>query len=112
MRAYPYITAMVVLFALLVANDKTESSNMPDSKIKVAIALMTDFAERTGLSSERPPQRYLWTDAFAVCNFLGLARVTRDEHYKKNLHYSYSTRYITGWVNIVLMIHEPVGSAA
>ena len=44
---------------------------------------MMGFAERTGLISERPPQRYLWTDAFAVCNFLGLARVTGEERYTK-----------------------------
>ena len=37
---------------------------------------MTGFAERTGLTSERPPRRYLWTDAFAVCNFLALERAT------------------------------------
>jgi hypothetical protein len=33
--------------------------------------LMTRFAERTGLTGTREPRRYLWTDAFAVCNFLG-----------------------------------------
>lgn len=36
--------------------------------------LMTRFAERTGIVPGRPPRRYLWTDAFAVCNFLGQAR--------------------------------------
>lgn len=42
--------------------------------------LMRDFADRTGISnSERPPRRYLWTDAFAVCNFLGLYREHGDE---------------------------------
>jgi hypothetical protein len=41
-----------------------------------AIELMTRFAERTGLTSERSQQRYLWTDAFAVCTFLGLGHVT------------------------------------
>lgn len=40
----------------------------------LAARLMAAFAERTGLSSHRPPRRYLWTDAFAVCNFLALAR--------------------------------------
>jgi len=30
------------------------------------------------LSSGRPPRRYLWTDAFAVCNFLALERATGD----------------------------------
>jgi hypothetical protein len=37
--------------------------------------LMTRFADRTGLIGANPPRRYLWTDAFAVCNFLGLGRV-------------------------------------
>ncbi|MGZ4958695.1 MAG: hypothetical protein ACXV7J_05540, partial [Methylomonas sp.] len=54
---------------------------MHDPRTQEAIELMTGFAERTGLSSERPQQRYLWTDAFAVCNFLGLARATGDKRY-------------------------------
>lgn len=41
-------------------------------------ALMAAFVERTGLIGERPPRRYLWTDAFAVCNFLALERRTGD----------------------------------
>lgn len=36
--------------------------------------LMAGFAERTGVTGRRPQKRYLWTDAFAVCNFLGLGR--------------------------------------
>jgi len=39
-----------------------------------ALTLMSSFAERTGLTSSRPSQRYLWTDAFAVENFLGLGQ--------------------------------------
>ena len=54
---------------------------MSDSRIREAIELMTGFAERSGLSSERPQQRYLWTDAFAVCNFLGLSRMTGEKRY-------------------------------
>jgi hypothetical protein len=46
-----------------------------------ATELMLGFAERTGLSGERAQQRYLWTDAFAVCNFLGLAAATADGGY-------------------------------
>ncbi|MHA7839197.1 MAG: hypothetical protein ACX98W_17190, partial [bacterium] len=34
------------------------------------------YAERTGLGSEAPSRRYLWTDAFAVCNALTLAAET------------------------------------
>jgi len=46
---------------------------------------MTGFAERTGLTpSARPPRRYLWTDAFAVCNFLELFRQTGEEQHKEN----------------------------
>ena len=45
--------------------------------------IMIEFAEMSGLSpAASSPQRYLWTDAFAVCNFLDLYRRTRDEHYK------------------------------
>ena len=43
-----------------------------------ATALMTAFAERTGLTGKTSPVRYLWTDAFAVCNFVGLERVWKD----------------------------------
>lgn len=45
--------------------------------------IMTDFARFTGLSpQEGAPVRYLWTDAFALCNFLGLFEQTRDPVYK------------------------------
>ena len=37
------------------------------------LRLMSSFADRTGVSSSRPPRRYLWTDAFGVANLLGLA---------------------------------------
>ncbi|MEX2473046.1 MAG: hypothetical protein WEA34_12740 [Gemmatimonadota bacterium] len=42
---------------------------------------MDGFASRTGLTSNRPPRRYLWTDAFAVCNDLALHRVTGDRRH-------------------------------
>lgn len=42
---------------------------------------MLAFADRTGLTSPRPQRRYLWTDAFAVCNFLGLAHATGESRY-------------------------------
>ncbi len=45
--------------------------------------LMLDFAERTGLSSSAVPRRYLWTDAFAVCNFLGLHERTGEQRYRE-----------------------------
>jgi len=42
---------------------------------------MEAFAERTGLTSSAPARRYLWTDAFAVCNYLGLAHATGEARY-------------------------------
>jgi hypothetical protein len=44
---------------------------------------MMAFAERTGLTGGRPPRRYLWTDAFAVCNLLELERRTGDGIYRE-----------------------------
>jgi len=45
---------------------------------------MTEFACMTGLSptGKVPPRRYLWTDAFAACNFLELYRQTGDEKWR------------------------------
>ncbi len=48
---------------------------------KLAQNLMEEFAVSTGLSGKAPPRRYLWTDAFAVCNFLGFYRETGNDHY-------------------------------
>jgi hypothetical protein len=44
-------------------------------------SLMEEFAETTGVSGKTRPRRYLWTDAFAVCNFLGLFRQTGDDRF-------------------------------
>jgi hypothetical protein len=49
---------------------------MNDARTSAAIDLMLSFADRTGITSDMPGRRYLWTDAFAVCNFLGLERAT------------------------------------
>jgi hypothetical protein len=48
-------------------------------EIHLAQELMTDYARRTGLVPPDPhPRRYLWTDAFAVCNYLELDRLMPD----------------------------------
>ncbi len=49
-----------------------------ETDLDTARSLMAEFSERTGLTSDREPIRYLWTDAFAVCNYLGFARMTGD----------------------------------
>lgn len=64
---------------------------MQGDRVRQAIDLMAEFARRTGLSTadrpstDRPfarrPRRYLWTDAFAVCNFLALRGATGDRRY-------------------------------
>lgn len=43
--------------------------------------LMDEFADSISVSGTLSPRRYLWTDAFAVCNFLSLRRQTGDERY-------------------------------
>lgn len=48
---------------------------MPD--LEAAVALMDRFAERSRIG-RTGTVRYLWTDAFAVCNLLGLADARRD----------------------------------
>lgn len=43
-----------------------------DDRVKAAADLMNAFLLDTGVVGDKPPRRYLWTDAFAVCNLLGL----------------------------------------
>ena len=51
-----------------------------DGKVSSAADIMLGFAGTTGLEPERSgPVRYLWTDSFAVCNYLGLYRITGDK---------------------------------
>ncbi len=54
---------------------------MAGSRLDDVVARMEVYADRTGLTSSRPPCRYLWTDAFAVCNYIGLARATGNAEY-------------------------------
>jgi hypothetical protein len=54
-----------------------------DNALGLSARLMSEFGVRTGLSTAaRNQQRYLWTDAFAVCNFLELFRRS-DEKYER-----------------------------
>ena len=55
---------------------------MKDATLKFARQLMMDFASLTGLEPvSDDPKRYLWTDAFAVCNYLELDHLLNDEIY-------------------------------
>jgi hypothetical protein len=54
-----------------------------NTSISIVSKIMTEFADLTGLSpAGKIPRRYLWTDAFAVCNFLEIYRQTSDAEYK------------------------------
>lgn len=56
----------------------------PSSTLSTVLSLMEEFAEQTGLSPPgTSPRRYLWTDAFAVCNFLGLYKRTGRKRYRE-----------------------------
>ncbi|MEJ2657416.1 MAG: hypothetical protein P8012_09495 [Desulfobacterales bacterium] len=61
--------------------------------ISIVKGIMTDFSDSTGLSTTgKSPRRYLWTDAFAVCNLLELYQRTGDE----------------GWLNLALRLVDQV----
>jgi hypothetical protein len=49
-----------------------------------ALRIMDGFAARTGLAGEGDPKRrYLWTDAFALCNLLALERATGSAQHRQ-----------------------------
>ncbi len=44
-----------------------------------AVEILREYARRTGLApAGAAPARYLWTDAFAVCTYLGLYETTGE----------------------------------
>ena len=55
------------------------------NKVAIVETIMTNFAKRTCIREGGcVPKRYLWTDAFAVCNFLELYRQTGLERYRED----------------------------
>ena len=59
-----------------------KESVVPDPRVLEAVDLLDRFADRTGVTSSRPPRRYLWTDAFAVMTDLGLYERTGDDRFR------------------------------
>ena len=56
---------------------------MEDRNIMAARDLMAEFAALTGLDPPQTrPRRYLWTDAYAVCNYLELFCRTGDRTFR------------------------------
>lgn len=71
---------------------------MQEADRLLAAKLMDEFAQATGISHpDRLLRRYLWTDAFAVCNFLELFRAGGEERYR---------RYA---IELVNQVHEVLG---
>ncbi|MEZ5964665.1 MAG: hypothetical protein R3F56_12520 [Planctomycetota bacterium] len=59
---------------------------MAQERIEQASEIMRRFWERTGADEPGGGRRYLWTDAFAVCNLLGLERATGDPEHGRRAH--------------------------
>ncbi|ABQ24605.1 hypothetical protein Gura_0389 [Geotalea uraniireducens Rf4] len=56
-----------------------ENNMEPKNSIAEVRGIMLDYAALTGVSPPgKTPRRYLWTDAFALCNLLELFRQTND----------------------------------
>jgi hypothetical protein len=54
-----------------------------DENLAYVQEIMLDYARITGLAlADAHPKRYLWTDAFAVCNYLELFQRTGDEFWQ------------------------------
>jgi hypothetical protein len=83
-NAMPKVLGLSLLLWPWLSGGEThmEYDSMSHARIQQAITLMNDFALRTGLDSDRAQRRYLWTDAFAVCNYLGMARGTGERRYR------------------------------
>lgn len=67
-----------------VVSERDSGELKPQAETDEAILSMARFAEHTGLEPDGADcsgRRYLWTDAFAVCNWLALWKRTGDERY-------------------------------
>ena len=63
-----------------------------------AAEIMLGFSNSTGLGRNNSvPKRYLWTDAFAVCNFLALYRLTGD------------LQFLTLGLRLIDQVHHTLG---
>jgi hypothetical protein len=92
--------ALLMLLTALQASaveSLAEKASLTDTRTHQAIALMKSYAQRTGLTSGQLPRRYLWTDAFAVCNYLGLTRSTGEQKYTELA------------VNLIDQVHHVLG---
>ncbi len=73
---------------------------MREKNLLMALRLMEEFADKTALVSQKSPKRYLWTDAFGVCNYLGFYETLKD------------SRYLDLAIKLVDQVHETLGKYA
>jgi hypothetical protein len=66
-------------------SNNPETMKEGNDMLNLARRLMDDFAQRTGLSGTggHPQERYLWTDAFAMQTFFGLAHAYNENAYRR-----------------------------
>ncbi len=84
-------------------NQKHQSDTKPQARAGAMMArtLMRGFAAQTGLGdNRRQPVRYLWTDAFGVCNFLALYQHSGDAMYRRQA------------LLLIQQVHEVLGQYA
>jgi hypothetical protein len=75
------IVGVFAAVAAATAGMQPEPAVMSKARIETAVQLMEHFAAHTREEAGQPARRYLWTDAFAVCVYLGLARATGNRAY-------------------------------
>ena len=76
------LLAAAVLPVTVVATSLPPGDMTQKLREQAAAELMMTFAERTKIG-QPGATRYLWTDAYAVCNFLGLAAATGEARYRE-----------------------------
>ena len=61
---------------------RCEVTVLDEQRRNLASDIMTRFRDRTFEDEAHAGTRYLWTDAFAVCNFLSLAQAMGEQRYQ------------------------------
>jgi hypothetical protein len=63
---------------------KSTTTQQRQPRIESALALMEGYKNRTGSTADQCQVRYLWTDAFAVCNYLSLSRRVSEGDFEQH----------------------------
>ena len=96
-------------------SSSSASTSTSDDKQQQARELMAKFAARTGLTTigsdgnDKIRSRYLWTDSFAVCTYLGMARHAKSNS-EEMKHYEQLATTLVDSVHSVLGQYDPKDS--